>query len=218
MPGWLSIIVAIAAGYLLGSIPTSYWYGRLRGVDLRTVGSGNLGATNVQRVFGTVPGVAVLAVDVLKGVAAAWFLARMTPYPHSDWIRVGCGLAAVIGHSFSPFVSFRGGKSVATTYGMLLALAPFSTIVVFLALVAVVGATRYISAGSLTSAVLFPLVIWLIGESGQGYSVLLPSMVVGVVLVVRHRANIGRILNGTENKLGQRVVPPAGPAGKEPLA
>jgi glycerol-3-phosphate acyltransferase PlsY len=205
MPGWLSIIVAIIAAYLFGAIPTGYWYGRLRGVDIRTLGSGNLGATNIQRVFGTPAGVAVLLVDVAKGFIAARFLSSLTPYPASDWIRVGCGFAAILGHSFTPFVGFRGGKSVAASYGMMLALAPFATLVVFLAFVAVVAATRYISAGSLVSAALFPLLIWLIGESGQNFSILLVSLVIGAVLIFRHRANIGRILNGTENRFGQRV-------------
>ncbi len=200
---WIGAGLAVLGSYLLGSIPTGYWYGRLKGIDIRTKGSGNLGATNVLRVLGTKAGVFVLAVDVLKGLLAVVLLTQLTPFPGSDYLRVACGLAAVLGHTYTVFLKFKGGKGVATTYGVLLALAPISTILVFLILVGVVAMTKYVSAGSIVSAILFPIFIWLLGESGQGFSVLLLALLVGAAVVFKHRSNIKRIMDGTENKLGK---------------
>jgi len=203
---WLLVVIALIVSYLLGSIPSGYWYGRLRGVDIRTVGSGNIGASNVQRTFGTISGIGVLLVDVGKGFIAAYFLSWFTPYPQSDLMRVGCGVAAICGHTFPLFLNFKGGKGVATTFGVLLGLVPISTIFVFLAFAGVVAVTRYISAGSLVSALLFPILIWWRNESGQFHSILILSVFISLVIIIRHRANIGRILRGEENRLGQRVA------------
>ncbi|MCK5219093.1 glycerol-3-phosphate 1-O-acyltransferase PlsY [bacterium] len=202
---WFLIVLAILSSYLIGSMPTAYLYGRLRGVDIRTQGSGNPGATNIARLFGIPAGVMVLLVDVGKGFVAAYWLSRWTPYPASDLIRVGCGLAAIFGHAFTPFLKFKGGKGVAATYGVLLGLAPIATIMVFIAFAGVVAGTRYISAGSLVSAFLFPLLIWLVGESGYGFSILILSIIIGLVIIILHRGNIERIIQGTENRLGRRI-------------
>ena len=123
---------------------------------------------------------------------------------------MACGLAAVLGHTYTLFLKFKGGKGVATTYGVLLALAPISTILVFMAFAAVVAATRYVSAGSLVSAVLFPLLILVMGESGQSFSILILALLVGAGVILRHRPNIRRILDGTENKLGKPSHPEKG--------
>ncbi len=202
---WSLIVLAIVSAYLMGSLPTAYLYGRLRGVDIRTQGSKNPGATNVARLFGITAGVMVLLVDVGKGFAAAYWLSRWTPYPASDLVRVGCGLAAIFGHTFTPFLKFKGGKGVAATYGVFLGLAPIATIMVFIAFAGVVAGTRYISAGSLVSAFLFPLLIWLVGESGYGFSILILSIIIGLGIIYLHRGNIDRIIQGTENRLGQRI-------------
>lgn len=204
----LAVAAAIVASYLMGSIPTGYWYGRLRGVDIRTLGSGNVGASNVQRSLGTTAGVIVLLVDAAKGFLAVFLLSNLTPFPASDFVRVACGLAAILGHTYTLFLNFKGGKGVATTYGVMLALAPFSTLLVLLAFLAVVAVWRLISLGSLVSAVLFPFLIWLVGESGQFFTIFLLSVFVGVVIFMRHRSNIHRILTGTESKLGQSTVEP----------
>jgi glycerol-3-phosphate acyltransferase PlsY len=204
-------IAAVLGSYILGSIPSGYWYGRLRGIDIRKQGSGNLGATNALRVLGVPAGILVLCIDVAKGFVAVAALPLLTPYPGSDYLRVACGLAAVLGHTYTLFLNFKGGKGVATTYGVLLALAPISTILVFLVLVGVVALTKYVSAGSLASAILFPAFIWLLGESGQSFSILILAVVVGAAVVVKHRSNIRRILDGTENKIGK----PAGATPKQ---
>jgi acyl phosphate:glycerol-3-phosphate acyltransferase len=204
--GW-GVVLALAGSYVLGSIPTGYWVGRLRGVDIRTQGSGNLGATNVLRVLGLPAGILVLGVDVAKGLLAVALLPHLTPFPGLDYVRVGCGLAAVLGHSYTLFLHFKGGKGVATTYGVMLALAPVSTVLVFLVFTGVVALSKYVSLGSLVSAVLFPLLIWLLGESGQGFSVLFLALVVGAAVGWKHRSNIRRILDGTENRLGKSAPP-----------
>ncbi|NTV52909.1 MAG: glycerol-3-phosphate 1-O-acyltransferase PlsY [Candidatus Firestonebacteria bacterium] len=209
----LGVVLAIVGSYILGSIPTGYWYGRLRGIDIRKQGSGNLGATNVLRVLGKTAGVLVLSVDVAKGFLAVALLPHLTPFPGLDYVRVACGLAAVLGHTYTLFLQFKGGKGVATTYGVLLALAPVSTILVFLAFVAVVAFSKYVSLGSLVSAVLFPIFIWLLGESGQGFSILFLALVVGTAVVAKHRSNIRRILDGTENRLGKSAAPGEKPKG-----
>ena len=210
--GAWGVAAALAGSYLLGSIATGYWIGRLRGVDIRAHGSGNIGATNVLRVLGTATGVAVLAIDVAKGSAAVAWMTRLSPYAGDDFLRVGCGLAAVLGHTFPCWLGFRGGKGVATMYGVLLALAPFATVLAFLVLAAVVAATRYVSAGSLVSAVLFPVLIWLLGESGQGHVVLGLASLLAVAVVWRHRGNLRRIFAGTENRLGD--TPPGRDGGR----
>lgn len=197
--------LAIILSYLLGSIPFAYIYGKMRGVDIRKVGSGNPGATNVMRVFGTGPGVLVMLIDAAKGFVAAYFLVKVTPYPNADALKVICGVAAVLGHTFTVFLKFKGGKGVATTAGLFAALAPFSMLITFGTFVTVVVATRYISAASIVAALLLPLMIWVMGEGGQHYIIISMAILLSIVIVMRHRSNISRILNGTENKFGQRV-------------
>jgi acyl phosphate:glycerol-3-phosphate acyltransferase len=206
--GVLQVVLAIVASYLLGSVPTGYLAGRARGVDIRTRGSGNLGATNVVRVLGWGLGIAVLLADVAKGVAAAALIPYLTGYAGSDWLRVACGLAAVLGHTFTIFLRFKGGKGVATTYGVFLALATMSTLLVFFVFLIVVAATRYVSLGSLVSAVLFPLLIWAVGEGGRNQATLVLAGVLAVGVFWTHRANLARLLKGTEHKLRGTEDPP----------
>lgn len=202
---WLAMGLAFLASYLLGSMPVGYLYGRLRGVDIRTVGSRNVGATNVMRTLGTPAGVGVMLLDAAKGFAAAFFLVRITAYPDSDLIRVGCALAVIFGHTFTVFLGFKGGKGVATSLGAFLALAPVATALALAPFALMVTLTKYVSAGSLTAALLFPVLVWAAGEAGQYQAILVLSLVVGLVIILRHRANLGRILRGTENKIGQRI-------------
>jgi acyl phosphate:glycerol-3-phosphate acyltransferase len=202
---WLLGALVIVLSYCLGSFPTAYIYGKLKGVDIRKVGSGNPGATNIVRVFGVMPGVMVLLLDAAKGFVAVFFLSQLTPYADSDLFRVGCGIAAIAGHTFTMFLKFKGGKGVATTCGVFLGLAPIATALVLIPFILVVVITRYISAGSLVSAMLFPAIIWFSNEAGQHSVVFILSVMVAMMILIRHRANIDRILKGTENKFGQRV-------------
>ncbi|MCK5242304.1 glycerol-3-phosphate 1-O-acyltransferase PlsY [bacterium] len=202
---WLLIGIAVLVSYVLGSFPTAYLYGKLKGVDIRKVGSRNPGATNIVRVFGVLPGVLVLLADAAKGFIVVYFLSQLTPFSDSDLLRVGCGVAAIVGHTFTLFLNFKGGKGVATTCGVFLGLAPLSTLLVLVPFVLVVAITKYISAGSLIAAIVFPPMIWLLHEAGQNSVIFIVSVPVATMIIIRHRANIGRILNGTENKFGQRV-------------
>lgn len=202
---WWFILLIIVSCYVIGSLPTGFIAGKLKGIDIRKVGSGNMGATNVVRTLGWLPGILVLLVDMAKGFACAYWMSGLTAYPESDLIKVACGLAAVIGHTFTLFLKFKGGKGVATAAGVFLGLAPISAALVLLIFVSVVAVTRYISAGSILAALFLPFLIWIVGEVGQGYSVFIIALLLAAMILVRHRSNIDRIIKGTENKLGQRV-------------
>ena len=202
----MKIAVLIAASYLVGSIPFGVIVGRaLRGVDVRRYGSGNIGFSNVFRVLG--PGVAslVLAGDVVKGfapVAVARVLLRGWGTPEPELWLLAVSLAPILGHSFSVFLGFRGGRAVATGGGTLLGLAWPSALVALLVWLAAVGATRYISVGSMFAAAAVPVYFALAGarwEWGAFWTG------VAALVIARHIPNLGRLLQGTEAKIGQRV-------------
>ncbi|MGE4553481.1 MAG: glycerol-3-phosphate 1-O-acyltransferase PlsY [Desulfovibrionaceae bacterium] len=201
-----SILLPIAA-YLLGSVPFALVIGRLsRGIDIRTQGSGNTGATNVARLCGMPWGLTALALDIAKG-ALPVLAGRALGL---DWRALSVvALAAVLGHVYSVFLRFKGGKAVATSIGAFAALAIWPTLAAVAACVAVIAVTRYVSAGSLTLAVGLPLACW-----GLGAPQYLPlALALAVLLFWRHRANLGRLLRGEESPLGRRKA-----AGPEPGA
>jgi acyl phosphate:glycerol-3-phosphate acyltransferase len=193
----------IALGYLLGSLPWGYWLPRLlAGVDIRTVGSGNTGATNVWRALGFKLGLAVALLDIAKGAAAA-LLARWLA---DDLTAVFAGLAAMVGHYRPLFLRFaRGGKAVATVGGVGMALALFATLAAAGVWIAVFLATRYASVASIVSALTLPLFALLFDASTP---VLAFTIAAGVAVVLLHRGNIRRLRAGTENriKLRRRAV------------
>ena len=199
-------VSVVVLAYLLGSIPFGYLIVRLRGGgDVRETGSGGTGATNVTRRAGRAAGLATLVLDALKGAAAA-LLAR---YLLADgfgvnWWVVAAALAAVLGHVFPVWLRFRGGKGVATGLGVFLSLAPLAVLCALPVFVLVVWATRYVSLGSMTAAALLPVFVWLLGpRAGSGGSlrpVLAAAAAGGALVIFMHRANIGRLLRGTENK------------------
>ena len=198
----LSYLVAIAIGYLLGSFPSGYVVGRLRGIDVRQWGSGRLGGTNVLRATG--PWAAILAVlgDVAKGVVAVFVARALVGSPSAE---VLAGLAAVLGHDFSIFLSFSGGRGVATTLGALGALhVPASLILALLGL-SVVAVSRYASLASLTIATLIPFVtLYLVLSAHKPTWYLVYGLAAGILIVVLHKGNIQRLLAGTERKVGER--------------
>jgi glycerol-3-phosphate acyltransferase PlsY len=195
--------IVVAAGYLLGALPFSVWIARARGVDVRRVGSGNPGATNVLRAAGRGPGLLALACDVAKGVVAV-LLARLLGLSPAWW--GWAALAAVYGHVFSVFLRFRGGKGVATAAGALGAVSPLALGAAVSVFVAAVGLTRYVSLGSMLGAVAFPVALWWLAPAeldGEARTALLvSSSLIALLVLVRHRANLQRLLAGTENKLG----------------
>lgn len=202
----LAALLVIAA-YLLGSIPFGYLIVRLKGGgDVREIGSGGTGATNVSRRAGKMAGILTLALDALKG-AAVVVLARwlLTPDFSISWWVVIAGLTAVLGHIFPVWLGFRGGKGVATGLGVFLSLSPAAVACAALVFFVVVWMTRYVSLGSITASAVLPLIIWLWSDGSRSSLIPSPIMFAALVgsslIIFMHRANIGRLLRGTENKL-----------------
>lgn len=191
--------------YLLGAIPTSYWVGRVvHGVDLREVGSGNLGATNTFRIFGWKAALPVVLVDIGKGWLPVWLFPAIDA-PSATWVwALAYGGAAIVGHIFSVWVRFRGGKGVATSAGVFLALAPWAVLGAMSVFVIAVWATRLVSLGSLLAAVVLPPAIWfspirLPAEARPGLFAFTTALALFVVWA--HRSNIGRLLRGEERRI-----------------
>jgi glycerol-3-phosphate acyltransferase PlsY len=192
----MTLALWLFAAYFTGSIPSSYIAGRIAGVDLRQHGSKNLGATNVYRVLGWRYAIPVGLVDVAKGaIPVAVYAPHGGEHP---WLPMTMGLAAVLGHVFSVFMRFRGGKGVATAAGAVLGLAPVALGLSAMVWLAVLAASGYVSLASMLGAVAFPVGAWLTAPN-DGY-----TLVVGVALalfiVVTHRSNIRRLAAGTENR------------------
>jgi acyl phosphate:glycerol-3-phosphate acyltransferase len=200
--------------YLLGSIPTGYLMGRAKGIDVRQFGSGNIGATNVGRVLGRKWGFTAFFCDFTKGFLAL-FLLRVFLFPgHAPWdvqlLLVLCGMAAVLGHNYTPWLGFKGGKGVATSAGVLGALLPEALVICF-SLWAIEALTlRYVSLGSILAAMALPIVTALLYPRQWVYFAL--SALICVLVVWSHRSNIRRLLDGTESKLGSRVEKAEGPS------
>ena len=203
MTGPLAILVPIAIGYASGSLPWGLWLGRvLRGVDVRTLGSGNLGATNVYRSLGPGIGIATLVLDMAKGALPVWLVPGSplgAGFPAGpEWCRVAVGLAAIAGHMWTVFAGFKGGKGVATAAGVLLALSPPAFGVFVAVFVAAVAVTRYISVGSMLGALAFALTLGF--TRGFGHPAAIFGAVVTVLVILRHRENIVRLLKGEERR------------------
>jgi acyl phosphate:glycerol-3-phosphate acyltransferase len=194
----------LIASYLLGAVPTSYLAGRLfRGIDLREHGSRNLGATNLYRVLGWRYAVPVGLFDAAKGlVPVLVFAPRVSS---SELFALICGLAAVVGHVFSVFVGFKGGKGVATAAGVMLGLTPAALGVAVLVWAALVYLTGYVSVGSIAAAAIFPLAVFLLEPPDQP-AMLWLDIAVAAAIVWLHRANIQRLLKGTENRFGRHAA------------
>lgn len=190
----------LVGAYLLGSFPSSYLVGRLHGIDLTERGSGNLGATNVYRHLGAGAAGLVVAVDVAKGFAPAWFFPLWDAVGSPYW-GLAYGLAAIAGHIWSAFTRFRGGKGVATAAGALAALAPLAVLIGFLVWLGLVLITRIVSVASLAAAAVVPAVAWVAAAPSATV-----SFAVGLAAIVfwTHRANIGRLLRREELRLVRR--------------
>lgn len=200
----LRIIAILAGSYLVGAVPFSLlvgeWFYR---VDLREKGSGNLGATNVYRVLGWKAGLAAAVLDITKGSVAVGFAALLSPPGlepvQRDWLLITAAIAAVMGHSYSPYIRFRGGKGVATAAGALLFVTPLAWPFLLVTLVGVAVGTRYVSLGSIIAAIEYPVLCLLIYRDRP--AVLVASFVLAAVVLWRHRSNMGRLRRGEESKL-----------------
>jgi glycerol-3-phosphate acyltransferase PlsY len=198
----LSLAVALLLAYLAGAIPTSWIAARVgRGIDLREHGSRNLGATNLYRVLGWRYAVPVGLFDIAKGAVPVLLLA---PTVGSEpWVPLAIGIAAILGHVFSVFVKFHGGKGVATAAGVVLALAPLPLLVSAAVWVTLLKATGYVSLASMGGAVTFPLAVWIVGATNR--YVLPVGVGLAAFILFTHRANLRRLLAGTENRFGRRA-------------
>lgn len=211
----LSLVVILILSYLVGSIPGSVWVGKaIHGIDVRQHGSGNPGATNAFRVLGWKSGVLCSVIDVGKGLFAAGVIATIRldalPIGIDAWqtdtvVRLMAGIAAVVGHMFPVWARFHGGKGVNTSAGVLFALTPFSMVITLAAFFITLVATRYVSVASLTAVVVFPSTVairrYVFGIESLDPSLLILSVVMALCIIIAHRPNIKRLIDGTENRV-----------------
>ena len=217
----LGYILTALGAYLLGSIPFGFLVAKAKGIDIRNVGSGNIGATNAMRVLGKPAGIFVLLMDVLKGYAACAWLAPFIfnwLMPHFSGlfvyfqnepaelqlrIKVIAGIAAVLGHNYTCWLKFRGGKGIATTAGVFLALAPWALLVGLVVFIFAVLLTKYVSVGSIAAAIALPVTVWIM--TPQSLFLCIVTTVLGALAIYKHKSNIQRLRAGTENRLGQKL-------------
>ncbi len=212
----LSLIIVIVLSYLVGSFPTALLVGKFfRGTDPRNLGSKNMGSTNAFRVFGWKIGVLVQLIDVSKGLIATLLISKMfygslpfenkTPFEDITLVQIIAGLSAVLGHVWTIFASFKGGKGINTTAGVLLSLAPIDATIAIGVFILVLISSGYVSLGSITAAFAFPLVMFLreniFGVDINGYHTLIYFAIgLCIFLIYNHRVNIKRLLYGEENR------------------
>jgi glycerol-3-phosphate acyltransferase PlsY len=207
----LAFIVIAVAAYLLGSIPTGYLVARARGIDIRTVGSGNIGATNAFRILGKPAGIFVLVADGLKGFAASAWLADFViqlfaVVPEQiEYLRIIAGICAVLGHNFTCWLKFKGGKGIATSAGVYFALAPPAAGIALGTWIIVFALGRYVSVASIAAAVALPAAVWL--TNGSRFLGIVTTAL-GLLAIYKHKSNIQRLLNGTERRLDQKPATP----------
>jgi glycerol-3-phosphate acyltransferase PlsY len=200
-----TLAMLLIGSYLLGSVPFGYLAGRLAGIDIRQVGSGNVGATNVVRVLGKKYGYPVFLLDFLKGFGAVQLSMLMISGRPPEWssseiVGILAGISSILGHLYSPWLKFKGGKGVATAAGALFALAPVATLICIAIWVIVFWLTRYVSLASIVAAGLLPLIILVLSwrDQTQLRPLLYASACVAAFIVWRHRSNLSRLMRGTE--------------------
>ena len=206
----LQLLIPILVGFLSGSIPFGYWAGKLKGIDIRQHGSGNIGATNVIRVCGKGIGIPVFILDMRKGLLPVMWVKTALAGDAAPGAgltsaaSVLTGLAAILGHSFTPWLGFKGGKGVATATGVLLGIAPVAMLAGLVVWLVTFFGTRYVSLASMLAAVTVPATMAVImGRAGRWDGALLGfGIIVAALVIARHRANIQRLLAGTENRSG----------------
>lgn len=217
----IQIYLALAVGaYLLGSIPFGYLVAKIKGIDIRTVGSGNIGATNAMRVLGKPAGIFVLLLDALKGYAACVFLAPLIYNwisPHLSGFaplfsslpeiarlkyETVTGIGAVLGHNYTCWLKFKGGKGIATSAGVYIALAPWALLIAVAAFAVFLLATRYVSVGSIAAAIALVAAVWIMTPANLFLCIV--TTLLGALAIYKHKGNIQRLIAGTENRFGQK--------------
>jgi acyl phosphate:glycerol-3-phosphate acyltransferase len=202
-------ILVVLIAYLLGSIPTGFLVAKARGIDIRSVGSGNIGATNVFRILGKTAGVLVLLADAAKGWLAVFVVARLFSewfYPAAgstarEWFAICAGVGAILGHNYTCWLYFKGGKGIATSAGVLVALVPWPLLVILTIWIVVFALTRYVSLASISASFALPFAAWLVGESTN---IILVTAALAALAIYKHKANIQRLIKGTENRIGAK--------------
>lgn len=218
----LSTLTVLFFSYILGSIPSAIWVGKIyKGIDVREHGSGNAGTTNTFRVLGIPAGITVFAMDFMKGFIPSFWLSSVAfllmdapfsgPLSPPNWdveafLKISCGLFAVIGHMYPVFAKFKGGKGAATACGMLFGVEPVSIAISFTMFGLIILITKYVSLASITATLLYPINL-LVMRYGLDLeidgSIIVFAIIVAIGIIYRHRSNIERLKNGTENKVGQ---------------
>lgn len=205
------LLSCVLGGYFIGSLPTGYLVGLAKGINICKVGSGNIGATNVLRVLGVKMGILVLLIDLLKGVAACflalWIVSFFNFAPetlskYQTVIMLSGGIGAILGHSFTCWLKFRGGKGVATAAGVFLAVAPIATVICILIFAILTRLTRYVSLGSIVAAICLPPLVYVFHPD---MTLTILTILCALVVIIRHRTNIQRLLNGTERRIGEKA-------------
>ena len=208
----VSYIVTACVAYLLGSIPTGYIVAKSRGIDIRTVGSGNIGATNVFRILGKPAGIFVLVVDALKGFVSCYFIG---PFVYrlmvgrlddgsatEEYLKIVGGFLAILGHNYTCWLKFKGGKGIATSAGVTLALLPVAFGISLAVWLILFASTLYVSAASIVAAVVLPIAAW--WPARKTPVMILVALLIAVLAIYKHRSNIRRLLDGTENRFGHK--------------
>jgi glycerol-3-phosphate acyltransferase PlsY len=204
----ISYIAGIFLSYLLGSIPFGYLIAITKGIDIRTEGSGNIGATNVSRVLGRKYGLIIFFLDMFKAFAAVFFVPLLFsgikfPTSPDNLLVILCGFSAILGHAFPVFLKFRGGKAVATCFGVFIWLAPIAVAISLGAWIVTILVSRYVSLGSMIGTLTLVGVVVLVVDSPFGDNIYLTllSVAVTILVIAKHTSNIKRIISGTEKKV-----------------
>ncbi len=215
MEKYLNLVLVLGAAYVLGSVPTGLWIGLVFfKKDIRTSGSGNIGATNTLRALGTVPGVIALSIDMLKGAAAVFLagqVAGLSLHSTADatiilpLLKISAGVLAVAGHNWSLFLKFKGGKGVATSCGVFLMLTPVPTTMALAVFIIVLVTSRYVSVASMTAALSLPAAIYWRIQGDERLMLLAISLFMAILIIIRHRSNLVRLFHGEEPKIDRKV-------------
>jgi acyl phosphate:glycerol-3-phosphate acyltransferase len=206
----VTLTLILVGSYILGSIPVGYLAGQLAGVEIRNLGSGNVGATNVVRVLGKKYGYPVFALDFLKGFGAVRISMLIATGPPPEWnspemFGIAAAISCVIGHSYPPWLKFKGGKGVATSAGALFALTPIGGLIGVAIWIVIFRLTRYVSLASVTAAVVLPIVILVISRRNEdAKAIFYFSICVAAIVIWRHRSNLSRLVRGTEPRFSRK--------------
>jgi glycerol-3-phosphate acyltransferase PlsY len=201
---WSSFVITALVSYFIGSIPTGYLLARLKGIDIRKTGSGNIGATNVFRILGKPAGITVLLIDALKGFLPTYIVKYGIHHGGPDsaeWLAMTAGLFAILGHNYTCWLRFKGGKGIATSAGVLIALAPLALLIALGGWILIFLLSKYVSLASIGAAVILPFAVF---GTGGTRRMLVLATILSLLAIYKHRANIQRLIAGTENRFGKK--------------